>query len=415
MGTRLLEWATLTTLVVALCSSVPAAVPDTDEPPPTFKASALLAPSVVKGAHYEVGEAVRTDGYFHEFTLSSPFGAFEAVGRSQLTVRIQEIDALAALDDVSKTEVFLKAAGQSVVKVGQGVAAVVKDPTEAAKGLGAGVKRFGVNLGRRTQRAVESADDSSSPDSDAPPKGSAAESAAKSVLGVSSAMRRWASKVGVDPYTTNAVLRDALESIAKVDAAGSIATKVVLPIPAVVGMTSKVSSLVWGKDPEELRKINEQRLRDLTVPEDVARALFANGWFTLTYQTRLIAALHTVRAPGCADYVKTAAEGRSEREALFFVEGAEMLETRHAREPIVGVLTDSRALVAKLRSGKAVALLPLDWIRWTAASDKAVREIAARARDELSAKQLQIALTGRVSERASRELRALGWTLAKPS
>ena len=38
-----------------------------------------------------------------------------------------------------------------------------------------------------------------------------------------------------------------------------IATKVALPIPKVVGMTATVGGLVWGKDPEELRKINEQR------------------------------------------------------------------------------------------------------------------------------------------------------------
>ena len=56
------------------------------------------------------------------------------------------------------------------------------------------------------------------------------------------------------------MLRKALEDIAKVDAAGSIATKVAIPIPAVVGMTAKVGDLVWGQDPEEVRKINEQRM-----------------------------------------------------------------------------------------------------------------------------------------------------------
>jgi hypothetical protein len=395
-------------VTMVACLTLPSG---TDEPPPTFKALALLAPSVVKGAHYRVDDIVRTDSYFHEFTLSSDFGTFEAVGRSQLSVRIQEIEAIAALQDVSKTEVFLKAAGQSVAKVGQGVVAVAKDPAETAKGLGAGFKRVGVNLGRRTQRAVESARDSSPPDGDTPEQESAAESVAKNVLGVSAAMRRWASKVGVDPYTTNVVLRDALESIAKVDAAGSIATKVALPTPAVVGMTAKVANLVWGEDPEEVRKINEQRLRELTVPDDGAKALFDNRWFTLTYQTRLIAALHAVRANGCADYVRTAAEGRSESEVLFFVESAELLLTWHGREPIVSLLTNSRALIAMARSGKALAVLPLDWIRWTAATEEAVREIGARARQELAAKQLQMVVTGRVSERASRELGALGWTL----
>ena len=134
--------------------------------------------------------------------------------------------------------------------------------------------------------------------------------AANSVLGVSAAVRRWAQKVGADPYTTNTVLQKALADVAKVDAAGSIATKVAVPIPGIVGMTSTVGGLVWGKDPEALRKFNEEGLRELAVPDAVAKKLFGNRWFTLTYQTRLAAALRTVKVPGVADYVRTAAEAR---------------------------------------------------------------------------------------------------------
>ena len=213
------------------------------EPPPTLTATALVGAAVVKGAHYQVAEAVRTDEYFHEFSITSTFGSFQAAGRTQLAVRIQEIAALAALEEVSKTEVFLAAAGQSVVKIGKGAAAAVTNPQATAKGLGAGVKRFGVNLGRRTERAVASAKDDTTGD-----EGSPAGGAATSLLGVNAAMRRWAQKVSVDPYTTNAVLRKALDDIAKVDAAGSIATKVAVPIPGVVGLTSTVGAIVWGKD-----------------------------------------------------------------------------------------------------------------------------------------------------------------------
>jgi hypothetical protein len=401
-----------TALIIGLAIGVTTAQSG-DEPPPNFKASALLAPALVRGAHHEVGENVRTDAFFHEFTLTSLFGPFTATGRSQLAVRLQEIDALAALQEVSKTEVFLAAAGQSVVKIGQGVAAVAKDPVETAKGLGGGFKRLGVNLGRRTQRAVDSASSDRPSDGAAPEKDSAAASAAKGVLGVTGAMRRWAAKVGVDPYTTNPVLRDALASIANVDAAGSIATKVAVPVPRAVSMTSKVGHLVWDKDPEEVRKINEQRLRELSVSDDVAKSLFTSDWFTLTYQTRFIAALHEVRAVDSADYVHTAADARSEREALFFVESAELLQDWHAREPVAAILKDSRTLVAAGRRGDATALLPLDYVRWTTKTEQTVREISGRARKELAATRLRMVLTGRASARAGRELTGLGWTIVK--
>jgi hypothetical protein len=385
----------------------PLAAQEGDEPPPRFSASDLLTPAIAKGPHHLVGEDVRTEGYFHQFAISSTFGSFEAVGRTELAVRIQEIAALAALDEVSHTEVFLTAAGQSIVRIGQGAAAVVTDPAGTAKGLGAGVKRLGVNLGRRTQRAVASTDDDTAKEG-----GSAASSAANSILGVTAATRRWARKVGVDPYTTNTILRKALEDIAKVDAAGSIATKVVVPVPAPVGTISSVGDVVWGKDPEEVRKINERGLRALTVPDDVAGTLFSSRWFTLTSQTRLIAALVTVNVKGVSDYVRTAAGAGSAREALFFVESAEMLKQWHAREPVIEILTDSRALVTSGAGGRARALLPLDWLSWTSATHTAIGEITARARRELRSTRFELVTTGRASDRARRELEKLGWVVA---
>src|SRR6185369_10252075 len=163
--------------------------------------------------------------------------------------------------------------------------------------------------------------------------GDAAGGAALAVLGVNGAARRWAQKLGVDPYTTNRVLHDALVSIGKIDAAGSLAVKIVVPIPMIVSTTSTVGGLVWGKDPEEVRKINEQRLGELGSGKDAAGRFFKNPTFTLTSQTRFIAALFAVKAKGSADYVLAASESDDERDALFFVESAELLAGLHKTRP----------------------------------------------------------------------------------
>ena len=139
-------------LAVLALSALVAAV--SDEPPPRYDASALLPSSVVKGPHYVVNDAVETEGYFHVFALTSDFGPFTAVGHTVLTQRVDEIRAIAALHEVSKSEVFLKSAGGAVVDLGKGVAGVVTRPTETAKGVAGGIKRFGVNLGRASKRAV---------------------------------------------------------------------------------------------------------------------------------------------------------------------------------------------------------------------------------------------------------------------
>ena len=113
---------------------------------------------------------------------------------------------------------------------------------------------------------------------------------------------------------------------------------------------------------------------------------------------------HEVNATGLADYVDAARGAKTPREVLFYVESAEMLQRQHAKAPVQGVLTDSRAMVATV-SGVAMALLPLDYLVWTEAVAEPSSEIAERARKELGAGGLEMHLTGQASERAARSLR----------
>jgi hypothetical protein len=396
------------------------------EGPRTFRASELLQPSQISGPRFSVAPEVRTEGYLHVFDVTTDWGPIEAEGRSLLIVRLHEVGALATLDEVSRSRVFLEAAGNSVVRVGKGVVSAVTDPEATARGIGGGLKRFGTNLGRKAKRLGDKAVDAVKKDDEEEEAGrreaersagakaaGAAGGAAKSVLGVNAAARRWAQKVGVDPYTTNPILKEALEDVAKVDAAGGIATKLLLPIPMVVGTTATVGHLVWGKDPEELMKHNEGRLRELGAGGDTIRRLYLSKGFTLTLQTRLVGALAAVGARGSADYADTAAEADAEREAVFFAESAEMLQRLHARAPVVSLLPDSRALVAKTRDGGAVLLLPVDWIRWTEAFERSAAEVAERAAAEMGTARLELRTTGRLSETARKELEARGWTVAE--
>ena len=393
------------------------------EPPRGFKASELLTAAQGKGPHHTVAVEVKADGYFHEFTIQSDYGAMDAEGESLLLARLNEVRALAELDKVSKSEVFVKAAGESLANVGKGVAATVQDPGATAKGVGKGLKRFGTNLGRKAKRTGEDVADSASKDDEDKPgepekstgdkTADAAGSAGKSVLGVNKAYRRWAQKVGADPYTSNELLKKKLTDIAEVDAAGAIATKVVVPIPPVVSTTASVGGLVWGKDPEELLKMNEQRLKELGASEDAAKRFLRNKELSLTHQTRIIAALYAVKAKDSAAYVDAASEAKMEREAAFFAEGTEMMQRFHAKTSVAAILPDARALVGKTADGRAIVFLPVDWIQWTAAFENAAREVGDRARKELGAMKLELHMSGRMSDVARKEMSSLGWTVVE--
>jgi hypothetical protein len=397
-------------VVLMLAGAVPAF-----EPAPTFQASRILPADLRKGPHFTVSEAVTAEGVYQVFEIVSDFGNIEAEGRSVLRTRVREVGALARLSEVSKSEVFAKAAGGAVLDVGKSVVRVVKDPEGTAKGIGGGIKRFGVNLGRKAKRAADSAthDDKKAgePGESTGDKAlDAAGGAANSVLGVNGAARKWARKLGVDPYSTNPVLHKALVDVGRIDTAGSIATKIVLPVPVLVSGTATIGDLVWSKDPEELRKINEARLTEIGVSKQGASRYLVNGNYTLTMQTRLIAALHTVKVKGGADYIDTAADAEDEREALFFVESAEWLASMDKTEPVSALLGDSRGIVAK-RGTRAVALLPVDWVRWTEEIQRITTESAARAREELAVTSLEMRITGTATAAAKTGLRAEGWTV----
>ena len=290
--------AILAVLIIA-CSSA-ASAQDPWEGTKIFQASQILAPEERNGPHHTVEDEVPTEGFYFAFTLHTDFGDLTPLGGDLLNKRIRETNALEALHEVSKTEVFLKAAGRSLESVGKSMVNVVKDPEGTAQGLGGGIKRFGVNLGRKTQRAAEEV---TGDDEEEQSTTGTAESVANAVLGVNKAARVWAEKLQVDPYSRNPILQKTLVEVAKLDAAGGIAAKVAVPIPTVVSATSSVSGLVWGKDPEELRKNNEVWLRELGVSDELANEFFRNRNFTLTDQTRFIAALQSVKTTGLADYV----------------------------------------------------------------------------------------------------------------
>jgi len=418
-------------VAIAICAAPQVQAQQSYEGPADFKAADLLPPALVKGPHFKVADPVRTEGYYHEFVVESDFGSIPAVGTSMLYVRLGEVRALAALQEVSKSDVFISAAGNSVLSAGKTVGQAVTDPKATVAGLGAGAKRYGENLGRKAKKTTETVTDAAKgaadsvagedkPKTDTTGEKSttdkavdAGTSAAKSYFGVSGSARRWAQKLGVDPYTSNAVLRKSLEEIGEIDAAGGIAAKAVVPIPSAVSKAADVSDLVWGKDPEELAKLNEQRLAELGVDKAIAAKFLKSKSFSPSQQTRFVAALHAVRVAGLADYVDAAREATGEVEAEFFTESAEMLAAFHAGDPVKAVLTDSRAMVAAAGGKKAVVLLPLDSVRWTEASEKALTEIADRARKELSAGSLRIDLTGRMSPRALKEAEAIGWSVSQ--
>src|SRR5499426_3874541 len=140
-------------VVVVLCATVPC-LAQTPEPSevrraeavfeelPELQASEILKPEFLKGPHFAVREPVPTSAGMNQFTIDSDFGVFEADGNEMLLQRLKEIDAIARLQEVSRTDEFknsLLAAAKSPLNSAKNIA---RDPAQAISNVPKGIMKF---------------------------------------------------------------------------------------------------------------------------------------------------------------------------------------------------------------------------------------------------------------------------------
>ncbi len=156
---------------------------------PELKASEILNPQFLRGPHYAVREPVPTASGMNQFTIDSDFGLFEADGNQMLLERLKEIDAIARLRDVSKTEEFKKslvAAAKSPLNSAKNIA---RDPAQAISNVPKGIMKF---MGRARQTIENVGTGGGREDLDG--------SRLKDAIGYSDKKRKIALQMGVDPY-----------------------------------------------------------------------------------------------------------------------------------------------------------------------------------------------------------------------
>src|SRR5690349_7524049 len=117
------------------------------ESPIVLSASKILPPELISGPHHRVQEQVRNDGYLNVYTIDSKFGQFTAVSTAMLKKRVQEIDAIAVMEQIKGTNEY----GASIKEAGldtlAGMKSLITSPVQTVKGavggLGAAFRRAG--------------------------------------------------------------------------------------------------------------------------------------------------------------------------------------------------------------------------------------------------------------------------------
>jgi hypothetical protein len=423
---------TMTMSSTALCRALVAAaalatavtaVAQNYEAPDNLKAGDLAPAALLKGPLHSVDENVTVVGGQPNFTIRSPFGVWEARGQEMLGIRVAELPAFEQLAKVSKSDEFMKSAGNAVAAPVKAVGQFIDSPLETTGNVFSGIGLIASRVGRVAEQSVTRAGDTVAGNS--PPQKEILKPAATPLgtaaprtfigdpLGYNKQRRDWAQRLKVDPYTFNGPLSDKLGDVASVTFVGNFPVNVALgaviaPLYYAQQFNEQATLEAYETPPLDIGTRNESRLKTMGIEGLPARNFLRNSYFTPTLQTALVLALESMgNVAGRDQVIAFAARAASEVEARY-VNNSAMLLSRYSRitAPLAKIRGADNVIAGETRDGKLVIAAPLDYLPWVKPIDDFAR------RTDLKGSERWLLVSGQVTPRAQQELAALGWRVS---
>jgi hypothetical protein len=365
---------------------------------PELKASEILRPDILNGPHHKVREPVPTYSGSNHFSIDSDFGVFEAEGNEMLMRRINEINAISELRDVSRTEQYKNALVKAAKSPLAAAKNIVTDPVNTVANVPRGLMKF-MGRARESVKGIGKKGDSNAVEG----------SKVQQMIGFSDTKRKVAISLGVDPYSSNTVLQKELDGISWASFAGGLTFQVAtMPIggPALTfaGVTSTFQDALREKSPTDLKIMNRKILYDMGASAADTEAFLNNGAFSPSEETAFVLNLKSL--DGVANrgaFVRLAAKISSdETDAIFCVETAALMGILHkGGKPLarIALIGDFPICVAK--DDTVVVALQWDYAAWTAGADNFTQRVQYQGKEKST---YLVALSGAVSPRLREEL-----------
>jgi hypothetical protein len=375
---------------------------------PVLNANEILRPEFLAGPHHKVREPVPTYFGANEFTIDSEFGVFEAHGNEVLVRRINEINAIAQLKDVSRTDEYknaLVAAAKSPVAAAKNI---VNDPVNSIANVPKGIMKFMSRAGESVKNIGKKSESNA-----------AEGSKMQHLIGFSDTKRKVAIKLGVDPYSTNTVLQHELDGIAWASFAGgatfSLAT---LPIGGGAGaaltvtdVTSSFDEMLREKSPTDLKIINQKVLLGLGAGAKETERFLNNSAFSPSQQTAFVLNLRSLNdVAHRGAFVRTAGETSSdESDAIFCVQTAALMSKIHKDKLLARLAMIGNFPICIAKDGTLVVAFQWDYAAWTSGAAAFTSHVQKLAAQSGKNGKVLVALSGQVSPRLREELESRGF------
>ena len=372
------------------------------ETPGILKASEILPPELLEGDHFKVMEEVATYDFTNRFTISTAFGQFEVIGEDMLRIRIQEILAIAALQEIKKTKAFRDAAEQAAMSPLRGARDLVNHPVDTVNGIPKGVGRFFEPENERFTGNVEYR-------------------VTEEMAGFFKLKQQHAHILGVNIYSTNKKLQRELNGVTWTKFASGMSIK--LNMETFRGIynaafftangdefTQNMNQLILDNAPENLGRLNREKLELMGIREDVMETFLNHSIFSPRHQTFIVHALAEInQAKNRGYFIEQANYSIDKEDSFFYQRIAEMMLNFHKNvEPIVEIIPVRRVVVGYTDKKSIIATLPIDYVHWTEQADHGTDALLQLNTPDRPVKSLKISISGKLSSRARIELKAKG-------
>ncbi len=374
-----------------------------EEPPIELKATEFVPEKLRSGKDYKLDSKVKNDGYTNSYSLATEWGEVQAVSDYRLRARVREVEALRALDDMGRAGIFGDALVNGALSPVEGAIDLVTDPVETTKGAFEGVGKW---FGGIADSAT----------SDDPYQ----EGAVSSAAGWAATKRGFAVELGVDPYTDWEPLQEALVSVGRAAFAGGLTASVamgmatedtVLEAPVLVlSLTNDMNKLLVDKTPEELTRLNKQKLLDMGLKEDLVLAFLKNYNYSPMEKLLLVEALHRMAgAEGKEIFLAQATAAPDKAVARYMQQRAEMMANFHTQVAEANLVEFAEIPFQKTGDGRLVGVFPIDYLAWSADAATITKALDGAIAESPDIQSKELWFEGRVSQRSSAEFETSGW------
>ena len=187
-------------------------------------------------------------------------------------------------------------------------------------------------------------------------------------LGISGAERRWYKKLGVDPYTDNVVLRQAIHRDAVLDASAHLALRLVrLPAIPGLGTAKRTTDAIHNEDPAVVRARQRAILATYGLSADEIERWHNTPALSPSQQILLFGAAEALQGvAGRGELFRHAASLTSEAEGRVYLRSVGLLVVAHQQQPLLSVLPSVRLPAARAANGGTVVCAAFDAVYWIA-------------------------------------------------